>query len=93
MMNKPELINKVALEAGVTKKDAEAVVEAVFKIIRNNLIEKNEKVVITGFGTFEVHERSAKQGRNIQTGATILIEGSKAPVFKAAKTFKEEMNA
>ncbi len=90
-MNKPELISIVADKANITKKEAEVAVGAVFETITEAL-EKNEKVVVAGFGTFEIHERAPRQGRNIKTGETILIPGSKAPVFKAAKVFKDSIN-
>ncbi len=90
-MNKSELISVVADKTNATKKEAEGMVGAVIEAITEALKE-NDKVVITGFGTFEVHERAARTGRNPQTGEEILIEGSKAPVFKAAKQLKDEIN-
>lgn len=89
-MNKPELIAKVAEATDITKRQAEEITNALIEIIMTTL--KEEKVVLSGFGTFEVHERSKKIGRNPQTGEEIIIEGSKAPVFKAAKNFKEFIN-
>ena len=90
-MNKSELISVVADKVDTTKKDAEGMVNAVFEAIIEAL-KDNDKVVLTGFGTFEVHERAARTGRNPQTGEDILIEGGKAPVFKAAKALKDEIN-
>lgn len=90
-MNKSELISVVADKTNATKKEAEGMVGAVIEAITEALKE-NDKVVITGFGTFEVHERAARTGRNPQTGEEILIEGSKASVFKAAKQLKDEIN-
>lgn len=90
-MNKPELISIIADKANITKKDAEIALTTVFDAIAETL-KSGEKVVLSGFGTFEVRARSARQGRNIQTGATILIDGSKAPVFKAAKVLKDAIN-
>lgn len=89
-MNKPELIAKVAEATDITKRQAEEITNALIDIIMATL--KEEKVVLSGFGTFEVHERSKKIGRNPQTGEEIIIESSKAPVFKAAKNFKEFIN-
>ncbi len=89
-MNKPELITKLAETTDITKKQSEEIINAFIDILMNTL--KEEKIVLSGFGTFEVHERSKKIGRNPQTGEEIIIEGSKAPVFKAAKTFKEFIN-
>ncbi|MDE6013862.1 MAG: HU family DNA-binding protein [Anaeroplasmataceae bacterium] len=90
-MNKSELISVVADKVDSTKKEAEGMVNAVFEAIIEAL-KDNDKVVLTGFGTFEVHERAARTGRNPQTGEDILIEGGKAPVFKAAKALKDEIN-
>lgn len=90
-MNKSELISVVADKVNATKKEAEGMVNAVFEAIIEALKE-DDKVVLTGFGTFEVHERAARTGRNPQTGEEILIEGGKAPVFKAAKSLKDEIN-
>lgn len=90
-MNKSELISVVADKVDSTKKEAEGMVNAVFEAIVEAL-KDNDKVVLTGFGTFEVHERAARTGRNPQTGEDILIEGGKAPVFKAAKALKDEIN-
>ncbi len=89
-MNKPELIAKVAEVSDVTKKQAEEIINAFIDVIMRTM--KEDKVVLSGFGTFEVHERSKKIGRNPHTGEEIIIDGSKAPVFKAAKTFKEFIN-
>ena len=90
-MNKPELITKVADKTNYTKKEVEEITAAVFDVIVNALVS-GDKVVVSGFGTFEVHERAKKTGRNPQTGEEILIEGSKAPVFKSAKVFKDTVN-
>ena len=90
-MNKTELIAAVAERAEMSKKDAETAVTATIDVIAESL-RKGEKVQLVGFGTFEVHERAKKIGRNPQTGEEILIEGSKAPVFKSAKVFKDQVN-
>jgi len=90
-MNKTELINAVAEKAVLSKKDSEAAVTAALDVISAALAEGDE-VRLVGFGTFEVHERAKKIGRNPQTGEEILIEGSKAPVFKSAKVFKDQVN-
>lgn len=90
-MNKPELVAKVADKTNYTKKQVEEITAAVFDVIIDAL-GKGDKAVISGFGTFEVHERAKKTGRNPQTGEEILIEGSKAPVFKSAKVFKDYVN-
>lgn len=90
-MNKPELITKVSEQVNCTKKVAEEVTNSILDVIMDALIA-GDKVVLSGFGTFEVHERAKKTGRNPQTGEEILIEGSKSPVFKCAKVFKESVN-
>ncbi len=86
-MNKAELVAKVASMAEMDKKTAEKAVNAVFGAI-SQAFEASEKVQIMGFGTFEVKERAARQGRNPATGETIEIPASKTPVFKASKTLK-----
>jgi len=90
-MNKTELINAVAAEANLTKKDAEAAVKAVFAEIEKALV-KGDKVQLIGFGTFETRERAARTGKNPQTGATVKIAACKAPAFKAGKALKDAVN-
>ncbi len=85
-MNKTELIAAVA-EQGFSKKDAEKAVAAVFSSIEGAL-KAGEKVQLIGFGTFEVRERAAKQGRNPRTGETMMFEASKVPAFKAGAALK-----
>ena len=91
LMNKPELIAKIAEKTNYTKKQVEEITASVFEVIMDTLAS-GDKAVISGFGTFEVHERAKKTGRNPQTGEEILIEGSMAPVFKSAKVFKDYVN-
>ncbi|NLV16793.1 MAG: HU family DNA-binding protein [Syntrophomonadaceae bacterium] len=89
-MNKSELVSDVAGKAGMTKKDVEKVLGALFLSIEEAL--KNEdKVQLVGFGTFEVRHRKARTGRNPQTGEEILIPASRVPAFKAGKTLKEKV--
>ena len=90
-MNKTELVAAVAEKAGVTKKDAEAVVAAFTDTVTKEL-KKGGKVQLVGFGTFEVSSRSARTGRNPQTGEAMKISASKAPKFKAGKAFKDAIN-
>ena len=90
-MNKTELVANVAEKAGLTKKDAEKAVNALFSSIEEALVA-NEKVQRIGCGTFEVKERAARTGRNPQTGAEIAIPASKNPVFKAGKALKDAVN-
>lgn len=91
ILNKTELVAKVAEKAGLTKKDAEKAVNAFFSSVEDALVE-NDKVQIIGFGTFEVKERAARKGRNPQTGVEIDIPASKNPVFKAGKALKDAVN-
>lgn len=90
-MNKTELIASVAQSAGVTKKDAERIVNATFETITAQLAA-DERVQISGFGIFEVKERQARVGRNPQTKQAIEIPASKAPAFKPAKTLKDAVD-
>ena len=90
-MNKSELIDAVAKNADLKKKDAEAAVNAVFGAIEAELA-KMGKVQLMGFGTFSVKERAARKGRNPQTNETIKIKASKAPKFKPGKAFKDLVN-
>jgi len=85
-MNKTDLVNAVAA-AGFTKKDADKAVAAAFEAIEGALV-KGDKVQLIGFGTFEVRERAAKEGRNPKTGETIKIAASKVPAFKAGAALK-----
>ncbi|CAM4240808.1 MULTISPECIES: HU family DNA-binding protein [Bacillus] len=86
-MNKTELTKMVAEKAELTQKDAAAATQAVLDAITNALANE-EKVQILGFGTFEVRERSARTGRNPQTGEAMQIAASKVPAFKAGKELK-----
>lgn len=87
-MNKTDLINAVAEQADLTKKEAGLAVDAVFESIQSSL-SKGEKVQLIGFGNFEVRERAARKGRNPQTGAEIEIPASKVPAFKPGKALKD----
>ena len=90
-MNKGELIAKIAEESKLTKKAAEAALDAFMTSVEGALT-RGEKVQLVGFGTFEVRQRAARKGRNPQTKAEIKIPASKAPVFKAGKALKETVN-
>jgi len=91
-VNKAELVACVAEKAGFTKKDAELAVNAFVSVVEESLV-KGEKVQLIGFGTFETRERKARQGRNPRKpGEVIMIEASKAPVFKAGKALKDAVN-
>ena len=91
-MNKTELVAAVAEQAGLSKKDAEAVVKAFTDVVAEAL-KKGEKSQLVGFGTFEVSERAAREGRNPRTGETMTLEASKTPKFKAGKALKDLVNA
>lgn len=90
-MNKTELVASVAEKAGLTKKDAEKAINALFVSVEEALVA-DDKVQIIGFGTFEVKEREARKGRNPRSGEEITIPASKNPVFKAGKSLKDAIN-
>ncbi len=91
-MNKTDLINVVAAEAEISKKAAEAAVNATLNAIAGAL-KAGDKVQLIGFGTFEVKEVAAREGRNPKTGETIKIAASKKPAFSASKVLKDQVNA
>ena len=90
-MNKAELISAVAEKTGMTKKDAERVVNATVETITQALA-KGEKVAVSGFGNFEVKAREARVGRNPRTKETIQIPATRLPAFKAAKALKDAVS-
>ena len=90
-MNKTELVAKLAEKAALSKKDAEKALNAFVEVVTDELAG-NGKVQVVGFGTFEVKDRPAREGRNPQTGEQIKIAASKAPVFKAGKALKDTVN-
>ena len=90
-MNKTELVAAMAEQAEMTKKDAEKALTAFTEVVAKEL-KNGGKVQLVGFGTFEVSERSAREGRNPQTGVPMKIDASKAPKFKAGKALKDEVN-
>lgn len=87
-MTKIELVSAVAEKAGLSKKDSEKVVAAVFSSITEGL-QNGEKFSLVGFGTFEVKKREARMGRNPKTKEPIPIAASKVPTFKPGKAFKD----
>ena len=91
-MNKTELVAAIAERTELSKKDSEKVLKAFVDVVTEELT-KGEKVQLVGFGTFEVSERAAREGRNPQTGKTMTIAASKAPKFKAGKALKDAVNA
>ena len=91
-MNKTELINAISEKAALSKKNTEIALNATLASIEEAL-KKGDKVVLVGFGTFEVKSRAARKGRNPQTSEEIQIPASKAPVFKAGRSLKDSVNA
>ena len=91
-MNKTELVAAMADKAGLSKKDAEKALKAFTDVVSEEL-QKGGKVQLVGFGTFEVSQRAARDGRNPQTGEVMPIAASKAPKFKAGKALKDLINA
>ena len=90
-MNKTELIAAVAEKTDLSKKDADAAVSAVLGAITDAL-KAGDKIQLVGFGTFEVRNRAAKQGRNPRTGETMTVPASKVPAFKAGKALKDAVD-
>ena len=90
-MNKSEMVAAIAERTNLSKKDAEKALVA-FIEETTNALKDGEKVPLVGFGSVEVKTRAARKGRNPQTKAVITIPASKAPVFKAGKSFKDEVS-
>jgi len=90
-MTKVELINAVAAKTGLTKKDSEKAVSAVFGTIADTL-KAGDKVSLVGFGTFDVKTRAAREGINPRTKEKIQIAASKLPTFKAGKALKDQVS-
>ena len=91
IMNKTQLIDVVATKTDLKKKDAEAAVNAVVEAI-SEALKAGDKVQLIGFGTFEVKESAARDGRNPRTGETIKIAASKTPAFSAGAALKAQVN-
>lgn len=91
-MNKTELVAIMAEKAEISKKDAEKALAAFTGAVADTM-KNGDKVQLVGFGTFEVAERPAREGRNPRTGETMTIAASKAPKFKAGKALKDMVNA
>lgn len=90
-MNKTELVAAMAEKTGLSKKDAESALKAFIDTVTDEL-KADGKVQLVGFGTFEVAERPAREGRNPRTGETMKIAASKSPKFKAGKALKDSLN-
>ncbi len=89
-MNKSELIQKIADEAGITKTQANTALNAFIGAVTKTL-KKGDKVTLVGFGTFSVSKRAARNGRNPQTGEVIKIKARKVARFKAGKELSGKM--
>lgn len=90
-MNKNELVTSMAEKTGMKKTEVEKVLKAFIDTVTDEL-KKGEKIQLVGFGTFEVSERAAREGRNPRTGETMPIAATKAPKFKAGKALKDAIN-
>ena len=90
-MNKTELVDAIAKKSGLSKRDSEKALAAATEAI-GKALKKGDKVQLVGFGTFEVGKRSARTGRNPQTGASIKIPAAKVPKFKPGKALKDLVN-
>lgn len=90
-MKKTDVVNAVADAADLSKADAGRALDALINVVTKAL-KAGDSVTLTGFGTFAVRSRAARQGRNPQTGATIKISASKNPGFKAGKALKDAVN-
>ena len=89
-MNKAELVEKIAKDAGITKVQANEALDSFTGAVVATL-KKGDRVTLVGFGTFSVSQRAARNGRNPQTGATIKIKARKVPKFKAGKLLSEKV--
>lgn len=87
-MNKEQLVNAIAERAGLTKKDANAALEAFVNVVEG-AVANGDKVQLVGFGSFEARQRSARRGHNPQTGAELEIPAMTVPAFKPGHTFKD----
>ncbi|MBL7033750.1 MAG: integration host factor subunit beta [Candidatus Delongbacteria bacterium] len=90
-MNRSEVIEKIARETGIQKKDVTVVVEGFLSVLTESL-EKTDKVDLRGFGTFKVDERKARKARNPRTGAEVYVPAKKVPVFRPSRDLKERVN-
>ena len=91
LVNKHDLVSAVAASTNLSKTDAQNAVDSILSLITKSL-KKKEKVLLVGFGTFQVSKRKASEGRNPQTGEKIKIPASTVPRFKASKALKDAIN-
>ncbi len=90
-MTKGDIVERIHEKVGFSKKEASEIVESVFEVVKRCL-EQGEKVKISGFGNFVVHEKRPRKGRNPQTGDEITISGRRVLSFKASHVLKKSMN-
>lgn len=90
-MNKTELVEKIAVGAGLSKENAKKALEATVEAIKTALVE-GDKVQLIGFGTFSVNERPAREGMNLRTGEKIQIKAKKVAKFKAGADLTAALN-
>ena len=90
-MTKADIINKIAEDTGLAKKDVAVTVEAFMEEIRHSMAVEKENVYLRGFGTFTVKHRAKKTARNISKNTTLVIDAHDFPAFKTAKSFIEKM--
>jgi integration host factor subunit alpha len=90
-MTKSDIVERIYERVGFSKKEASEVVESIFELIKGRL-EQGEKVKVSGFGNFIVHQKRPRKGRNPQTGEEIIITGRKVLTFKASPVLKKSMN-
>jgi DNA-binding protein HU-beta len=88
VMNKADLVTRIAKDAEITKRQAEKALDALVDGVQEALI-KGDSITLVGFGTFSVMSRSARKGRNPQTGQELFIPANKTPKFKAGKGLRE----
>src|SRR5262250_2863673 len=91
-MTKADIVERIYEKVGFSKKEATEVVESIFEVVKQRL-EQGEKVKISGFGNFIVHEKRPRKGRNPQTGEEIVISGRRVLTFKASQVLKSTINA
>ncbi len=91
-MTKDELVDEVAKNSDLSKKDAEVIVQTVLDSIVDSL-KQGEKVELRGFGSFRLRDRAPRQGRNPKTGEKVFVPAKKVPYFKPGKHLKELINA
>ncbi|UKK49875.1 MULTISPECIES: HU family DNA-binding protein [Prevotellaceae] len=90
-MTKAEMVNNIAQQTGIGKKEVAITIEAFMEEIRNSLAKQKENVYLRGFGSFIVKHRAQKTARNISKNTTLVIEAHDLPAFKPAKSFIEKM--